>query len=164
MHTFPFFWLQCSSTQLQGVVSWSSRAWKHLNNGLDNGQLVSMSFKKSRNDTYLRLTWSSNTRQWRRLKCSQWYFKINNKECTIPATIDGVLYQDINRPNGVINDHRHTTIVGVCKATSSGSLQSSSYQVSMNVRDCPGASPGADAYSGWISTSTMIVEELCPPQ
>ena len=134
-----------------------------MNSELDNGKLVSMPFKKNRSDTYLRLTWSSNMRQWNQRKCSRWHFKINGSECTDPAPIDGSIYQDINQNGRSLNEHRHGTIVGVCKGTTSGSLQSASYQISMNVKDCP-VYPGGNAYSGWFSTSTMMIEELCPPQ
>ena len=146
------------------MVGWRSKAWWNLSNDLDNGQLVSMPFKKIRSDTYLRLTWSSNMRQYKWNKCSQWYFMINGRECSSPAFIVGNFYHAINlssRPNNTAN--RHSTIVGVCRATSAGTLQSASHQISVHVRDCPGIS-GGDALTGWASTSTMIVEELCPPK
>ena len=152
--------MQCASTR--GVVGWSSKAWKNLNSALDNGQLVSMPFKKSRSDTYLRLTWGSKMRQMDHNKCSQWYFMINGRECSSPASINGNIYHHIylpSRPNN--NAHRHSTIVGVCRATNAGTLRSASYQISMNVRGCPGSISG-DAATGYGSTSTMIVEELCP--
>ena len=156
--------MQCASTR--GVIGWSSKAWKKLNSDLDNGQLVSMPFKKSRSDTYLRLTWSSDMRQYLHHKCSQWYFMINGRECSSPASIVGNIYHRIDSPGSTPNNnvHRHNTIVGVCRATSAGTLQSASHQISMNVRHCPfGYSPG-NAATGWESTSTMIVEELCPPK
>ena len=143
----------------RGVVGWRSKAWKNLYNDIDNGQLVSMSFKKSRSDTYLRLTWSSNLRQYRNGRCNQWYFKINGNECSSPAPVDLSIYQNLGTPHNI---HRHSTVVGVCRATSAGTFRSASYQISINVRDCPGYL-NSDAYSGWLSTSTMMVEELCPP-
>ena len=154
--------LQCYVTH--GLVGWKSKALKSMDNIIDDGQLVSMPFKKSRSDTFLRLTWSSNMRQYLNDKCSRWYFMINGRECSSPASIDGNFYHRIDspsRPNS--NVHRHHTIVGVCKATSSGDLRSASYQISMNVGSCT-LHRGGDAYTGWQSTSTMIVEELCPPQ
>ena len=146
---------QCVSSR--GVVGWNSRVWNSLNSETDVGQIVSMPFKKSRSDTYLRLTWSSNLRQKNRFTCSQWYFLIDGRECTSPAPINA----NIAHNDNVL---RQGTIVGVCKATSAGPLQPTSHQISLNVRYCPGTDPGADTYTGWSSTSTMIVEELCPPQ
>ena len=143
----------------RGVVVWRSKAWKSLNRGNTYGQIVSMSFKKSRNDTYLRLTWSSNLRQYYNGQCSQWYFKINGNECSSPAPVDLNIYQNIG---GAHNIFRHSTVVGVCRATAAGTLQSASYQISVNVRGCPRWTAG-DALTGWSSTSTMMVEELCPP-
>ena len=143
----------------RGVVGWRSEAWKRLSRDVDNGQLGSMSFKKSRSDTYLRLTWSSNLRQYVNGQCSQWYFKINGNECSSPAPVDLNIYQSIGGPHNIL---RHSTVVGVCRATAAGTLQSASYQISVNVRNCLGYST-SDAYSGWLSTSTMMVEELCPP-
>ena len=158
-----FYFFQCVATR--GVVAWSSKAWKALNSEAEVGQLASMSFKKTRSDTYLRLTWSSTMRQMNHNKCSQWYFMINGRECTSPAPINGIIFQFYHNggSSSQVNDHRHTTIVGVCKATSSGDLQSASYQISMNIKDCPSYS-GTEAYTGWQTTSSMIIEELCPPQ
>ena len=150
-----FLAVQCAVNH--GVVGWSSKAWRR-NIDVDNGELMRMSFNKRRSDTYLRLTWSSNLRQYKQQACSQWYFKINGKECTSPAPVDGNVYQEI-----AANTHRHGTIVGVCRATSAGTFPSGSHQISMNVRGCPGWTVG-DADTGWSSTTTMIVEELCPPQ
>ena len=143
----------------RGVVGWRSRAWKSLNNEVNDGQLVSMSFKKSRSDTYLRLTWSSALRQSRNGACSQWYFKINGNECSSPAPVDFTIYQNMRSPHDI---HRRSTVVGVCRATAAGTLRSASHQISINVRGCPGQTAG-NAYTGRLSTSTMMVEELCPP-
>ena len=164
-HHFLRFLIQCASSH--GVVAWSSKAWV-LNSTIAtiaNGQLVSMPFKKSRNDTYLRLTWSSSMRQQLHKKCSEWFFKINNEECSSPASISGLVYHAIEDHGHSHHSyqHRHGTVVGVCQATRSGKLTSSSYEISMNIRDCPGYS-GSKSDTGWRSASTIMVEELCPPQ
>ena len=90
---------------------------------------------------------------------------INGKECTSPAPIDGIVYKYYfnGGVSSQINIHRHATIVGVCKATSSGDLQSATYQISMNINYCRGFSD-TQASTGWQTTSSMIIEELCPPQ
>ena len=151
-----FLAVQCAVNG--GVVGWRSNAWTKLNNDNDNGQLATMSFHKRRSDTYLRLTWSSNMRQEVNHQCSKWYFQINGRECTSPAPVDGNVYQSIDA-----NIHRHGTIVGLCRGTSAGTLQSASYTISIRVGGCPSFHTG-NAFSGWYSTSTMIVEELCPPR
>ena len=75
-------------------------------------------------------------------KCSQWYFMMNGKECASPQPINANIHHQTVLGSQVIlaNIHRHGTIIGVCKATSSGPLQAASYQISMNVRDCSGRS------------------------
>ena len=155
--------MQC--TVHHGLVGWRPTVWPPLYNGINNGQIVNMSFTKSQSDTYLRLTWSSNMRQLVDGKCSQWYFMMNGEECTSPQPINAnIHHQNLSTPGKVANIHRHSTIIGVCKATSSGPLQAASYLISINVRDCPDKRyRDADANTGWASPSTMIVEELCPP-
>ena len=158
--------MQC--TVHGGLVRWRSAVWKPLYSDANNSQIVNMTFTKSRSDTYLRLTWSSNMRQLINDKCSQWYFMMNGHGVrfttnqSMPTYINKLIYPAIaNLPTFTAME----PLSGCVKATSSGPLQAASYLISMNVRDCPGVGRfrGSDAYTGWASPSTMIVEELCPP-
>ena len=145
------------------MISWKSNAWTQISTRV--GKLVSMYFSKSRSDTYLRLTWSSNFRIFGNQKCAQWYFMINGRRCNSPASVEGNFYYGIG---GAIhfNTHRHGTITGICKGTSAGSLSSGNHDVSVWAGQCPRRPDlaGGSLESGWDSTSTMIVEELCPSQ
>ena len=97
-------------------------------------------------------------------RCSQWYFTIDGLECSNPQTINGIVesYVEMGRSHSEL---RQGTIIGVCRGTSVGYIISCSHQVAMNIRNnCNGRHPGGDGYTGWQSTTTLIVEELCPPQ
>ena len=121
-----------------------------------------MSFKKQRDDTHLRLTWTSSTKQNAAEKCNQWYFTIDGRECSNPAPINGNVYLATLSSADI---HRFGTIIGVCRGTSAGNILSGSHQIAMNTRNnCNRQYSGADGYTGWQSTTAVIVEELCPPQ
>ena len=94
-------------------------------------------------------------------QCTKWYFKINGRECTSPAPVDGNVYQNVAAEYSSLA----TALLSVCAEPQvAGTLQSASYQISMSVRHCRAAGlTNGDAYSGWYSTSAMMVEELCPP-
>ena len=102
-------------------------------------------------------------RQWNTDKCSQWYFTIDGEQCTDPAPVNGILCYGGHR----ICFHRHSTIIGVCRRTDAGDIHAGTHQIAMHVGNCQFAPPefnGGDAHTGWLSTTTMLVEELCPPQ
>ena len=102
-------------------------------------------------------------------KCSKWFFKINDEECSDPAPIDLISFyaiHNVTKPRLVL--HRHNTIVGVCRATQkagrSRGLLARNYAITINVTPQCRVHPGGDAFTGWMGTSTLMVEELCPPQ
>ena len=104
---------------------------------------------------YLRLTWSSNMRQPTYNKCHQWYFMINGKECTSPAPINANVYHAIGRGHQN-NGLRHSTVVGVCQATSSGSFKCASYQISVLRETAPViASSLTHIYNLSLTTATF---------
>ena len=159
----PCIQAQCSS--VHGVISWKSRTLIKLNSEHDNATLANMTFQKKRVDSLLRLTWSSDTTQRNNHKCSKWFFKINDEECSDPGPVDSInLYGLHYVARGRLIIHRHTTMVGVCRGTKAGRLVASNYTITINVTPQCKSYPGGDAYSGWQSTSTLMVEELCPPQ
>ena len=66
-------------------------------------------------------------------KCSQWYFTIDRHECSNPAPIDGIVYHAI--ASGLdMDQHRHGTIIGMCRGTSAGNILSGPHQIAMNIR------------------------------
>ncbi len=69
--------------------------------------------------------------------------------------IDGIVFmwegmkQDLHRPR---------VIVGYCKVDKKGPVN-----VALNVGNCPNYGD-ADAYTGWQSSTRIIIEEIEPPQ
>ena len=152
----------------RGVVNWKSRSWVKLGSWTKSGQLVSFSFKKQYSNTHLRLTFTSNYRQIGNSKCAQWDLRVNQQRCSSPGPIDAnLLYHTNSVPNFYFDSPRLGTITGVCKATSSGNINAGTHVISVWVGSCPYQhSPGqglGDVLTGWSCTTSLIVEELCPP-
>ena len=164
---FPCVQAQCSSAY--GVISWKSRAFINMYNESDNSSLASISFKKKKANSWLRLTWSSDATQRLSHKCSKWFFEIDNEECSDPAPVDLISYYALHNIAGAnprVVLHRHSTVVGVCRATKAGRLLAGNYTITLSVTSQCNVfrTQGGDAFTGWQSTSTLMVEELCPPQ
>ena len=86
--------------------------------------------------------------------CNRWYFKFNDTECTKPATIEGVLYAASSTDNPL----RHRHIEGYCNEVPKGHIR-----VGFWIGKCEGYSL-ADGYTGWLSMSRIVIEEVPPPQ
>lgn len=141
-----------------GVVTiepnWRHCAWWQTNDGRDSGQVYSCSFTKEHSDTYLYVSMSSNLRlAGSNAACCRWYFTFNNNECSNPAKIEAVVYA-----NGYssYNLHRPRVFMGYCKGLGAGS-----YSIGLYVGTCSGYGT-YDCYTGWISSSHMIIEEVKP--
>ncbi|XP_046861244.1 collagen triple helix repeat-containing protein 1-like isoform X2 [Xenia sp. Carnegie-2017] len=134
--------------------NWKQCTWKKEDN-LDNGLIKICSFKKKRDNTYLRVFYAGNLRIYNCDGCcKRWYFKFNGKECN--PTIEGVYY--IWKGRGTQNIHRHRQIEGYC-----GYIDKGTINVGFYVGNCHGYS-NADAYSGWNSVSRIVIQEVQPPQ
>jgi len=115
------------------------------------------SFNKIEDNTYLRVAFQGNLRILCTGDCcKRWYFTFNGVECTVPATIDASLYQNVQ--NTYANVHRPGTQEGYCGGISKGIVR-----VGFSVGNCVGGT-NADAATGWSSVSRIIVEEVNPPQ
>ena len=127
-----------------------------INDERDNGQIATIQFTKMFNDTFLKLTHSSNVRTASSpSKIARWFFKINANECVKPAKIDIIMYQGSSD-----NTHIPAVLTGVCESTESSGIAISAggHHISVHV-----ASPnGGDAFSGYASTSFLEVQEICP--
>ena len=87
----------------------------------------------------------------------RWFFTLNGVECTDPAPIEGVIYS-VN--SELVNIHRSSTIKGVCRGTAGGPLARGMYTAALNVGGCPGFNTTYGAYTGYDSTSSVVMEEL----
>ena len=89
-------------------------------------------------------------------KCNRWYFKFNGNECSGPTTIDARIYNDWSSGNP--NLHHHRSFEGYCENLPRGAIN-----VELWVGSCSGLTPG-DAWTGYISVSRIMVEEVAAPQ
>jgi hypothetical protein len=108
---------------------------------------ISIAYDKQEADTPLRLTFSSNMRTYpNNATCCRWAIRVNGNNCGPP--VNGNVYIS---PGG--NYHQHRTITGMCDNIGAGRIT-----VQPWVEQCPGYG-AVDCYTGWQSTSTLIVEE-----
>lgn len=70
-------------------------------------------FYKSHDDTALRVAYQGNLRSMGNHKCSRWYFKFDEKECSGPATIEALIHQIY--PAGTPNVHHNHHLEGYCE-------------------------------------------------
>ena len=82
----------------------------------------------------------------------RWFITFNDIECAIPALIDAIVYQNVN-----LYIVRPVNIEGHCTGMGSGLVR-----VGLHVGQCYGFGI-FDAYTGWISVSRIIIEEVEPP-
>ena len=91
--------------------------------------------------------------------CKRWYFTFDGAECERPMTIDAILYMKQGADEQLQNIHRHRHIEGYCNQIPKGKVR-----IGFWVADCAGEFKDADAFSGWISVSRIVIEEVPPPQ
>jgi len=107
-------------------------------------------FTKNFSDTALHVYWNGALRIASCHDCcKRWYFTFNGAECSVPLSIDGVVYMSQSG-----NLHRVRHIEGHCKGIPKGKVR-----VGFWVGNC--ASYGnADAHTGWNSVSRIYIEEV----
>ena len=88
--------------------------------------------------------------------CKRWFVTFNGAECT-PVPVDVVVYM-YNEDGKLGNLHRPRVIIGHCKIPKSGKVT-----VGFNIGNCPGFG-GSNGYTGWISSTRIMIEEVNPPQ
>eukprot|EP00731_Ephydatia_muelleri_P009476 Em0005g62a len=112
-------------------------------------------FTKLHDHTLLRVTWEGNLRK----KgcngcCTQWVVKIDGEDCTgfekIMTSIYSATDFDVFEP---------TTVSGICYEAGGIPIEAQQHLVTFEVGNCEG-SRIADAATGFLSTSRLIVEEL----
>ncbi|XP_073250856.1 uncharacterized protein [Porites lutea] len=139
--------------------NWKQCVFKSLNDGRDSGLVKECIFKKTSDNTSLRVYWSGQLRIYNCDDCCRrWYFTFNGAECSAPAAIDAVVYMRYGAGRRLDNLYRPRHVEGVCDKIHKGTVR-----VGFWVGTCPGYG-SADAHTGWNSVSRMYVEEIPPPQ
>ena len=120
--------------------------------------LQECTFNKLTSDTSLKVSFQGNLRVSGNAKCNRWYFKINGNECSRPATIEALVFNRWWSGNTNNDQLHHRSFEGYCENIPQGAVR-----VELWVGKCSGQSLG-DAYTGWISVSRIITEEVSRPQ
>ena len=132
-------------------MNWASNA--------ENGQLKSVTYNKTRNDTILRVEFHSSLGQYTNSECSTWYIQFDGVKCSQPAPIQTGVYRYGYGGWNIAP----AEVSGFCRSTSRGELLKGNIQISVHVKQ--GCSSGGNAHTGRASayddTSYLLVEEYC---
>ena len=113
-------------------------------------------FNKLWSDTALKVSFQGVMRVIGDTRCNRWYFKFNGNECNGPMTIEAHVYN--NWSSGNPNLLHHRSFEGFCENISQGAVR-----VELWVGQC-GSQTLGNAYTGWISVSRIMIEEVSRPQ
>ena len=122
-----------------------------------DGQVATMSFNKTRDDTILKLSFFANMFIQGGSTTMRWYFLIDNQECTEPGKVEMTLQRS--------SHSQHYTpgqVLGLCQGTAAGRITQGQHRVAVNVSR---ASPGygrPSTQTNWYSTEFIEIEVLCP--
>ena len=87
---------------------------------------------------------------------NRWYFKFNGNECSGPMTIEAAVLNNWSSGNYYLLHHR--SFEGYCENIPQGTVR-----VELWIGRCIGTTLG-DAYTGYISVSRIMIEEVSGPQ
>ncbi|XP_078368126.1 collagen triple helix repeat-containing protein 1-like [Oculina patagonica] len=138
----------------QASSNWKQCVWNNMDDR-DHGLLKDCLFKKLYDNTALRVFYSGTLGLSCALCCKRWFFTFNGAECSGPMPIDGIFF--IYKASGQ-QPHRVRHIEGYCENIPKGQVR-----VGFNVGNCKGYG-NADAMSGWLAVSRIVVEEVPTPQ
>ncbi|KAM7449917.1 hypothetical protein ABFA07_002289 [Porites harrisoni] len=138
--------------------NWKQCFFKRVDDDKDSGLIKECIFKKTFDNTSLRVFWNGDFRVTNCDDCcNRWYFTFNGRECATPGAIDGIVFVSLGT-KWRKNPHRPRHIEGICEKLHKGTVR-----VGFWVGKCALRKPG-DAYTGWNSVSRIYVEEVSPPQ
>ncbi|XP_065194727.1 uncharacterized protein LOC135826021 isoform X3 [Sycon ciliatum] len=124
----------------------------------DEGQIASVTFRKKHTNTVLKLSYSGNIRTYGAHTAARWYLKIDNRECARPTKIDIIMYQSSDDRTYI-----PAVLTGICESTysSGANIAAGDHTITVHVGRIPGRT-ASDAYTGWLSTSILEIQEMCP--
>ena len=140
--------------------NWKQCTWKDINDGKDVGQVVECPYTKKYDNTALRVVWNGTLRSAYQCNacCTRWYFTIDGKECAKPGAIDAVAYTW--HADGTGTDLHHNRLIeGFCSDNTDGPIKKGDIKIGFWIGTCGGYGV-TDGYTGWNSTSRIIVEEV----
>ncbi|XP_048586440.1 collagen triple helix repeat-containing protein 1 [Nematostella vectensis] len=143
-------------------VNWKQCVWTNINEGKDVGLIKECAFNKHSDSTALRVAFDGDYRVATCVGatcCKRWYFTFNHHECKHPAPIDAVQHHAADISGHNVHEHRH--VEGYCQGIAKGQVR-----VGFWVDSCkfsPHDGP-ADAYTGWMSSTRIVIEEVPGPQ
>jgi hypothetical protein len=130
-----------------------------------------LDFRKERDDTWLRVTYYDDRRNYGTDRVCQWEVRFDNKRCVDPGMVADTVYWDRD-----INHHSGRTLIGYCRANEDGALNAGLHNVKVvlrnssipNLTDSPTGGPsytsGSDCHMGWPQWSgrqfVLEVEEV----
>ena len=119
--------------------------------------LQDCAFNKRQSTSALKVSFQGNLRVLGENMCSRWYFKFNGNECSGPMTIEAIV---VNYWQGIGNPDlpRHRSFEGYCENIPPGTVR-----VELWVGQCRQYGL-ADALTGWISVSRIMIEEVSSSQ
>ncbi|XP_065195229.1 uncharacterized protein LOC135826547 isoform X3 [Sycon ciliatum] len=129
-----------------------------INYSPDKGQITSVTFRKKHTNTVLKLSYSGNIRTATGNTGARWYLNIDNRECARPTKIDIMMYQ-----NSGDNTFVPAVLTGICESTysSGANIAAGDHTITVHVGRLRGYA-ASDAHTGYLSTSILEIQEMCP--
>ena len=165
--------------ECRGIFAWNYYPFVNFRNRKNRANLISIIYKKKREDTTLRVYFESTLGQSLHGGCSEWMVRFNEEDCVQPAPIISLIYNNWssnikknNRPNEL--NVAPAVVSGFCNATvTMEPIEAGDVRISVHVRPClvkkrgPAAViPRGNAHTGTPgnghSTSSLLVQEYCP--
>ncbi|XP_013411528.1 uncharacterized protein LOC106174493 [Lingula anatina] len=133
------------------VVNRQHGWWLNLDNGNNNALIKAFVYNKVYTDSGINVIWSFNCRILGNPNCGRWYVTFNGTACSNPGSIERVMHE--GGPSEA-NWLQPCVLDGICHDIPSGPTS-----VELRTAPCSGYS-GHGMYTGWRSTTNVIVEEV----
>ena len=138
--------------EIPNDAQFAHNAWNALNYGHDATQAlpISVAIDKQDSNSLLEVIFSSSMRTyWGAGSCCRWALRLNGAQCNPP--VNGNVYL-----SPASDPHHIRTITGMCPGIGAGRVT-----VQPWIEQCPGYG-NADCYTGWQSTTSLMVRERNP--
>ena len=121
------------------------------------GDIYTVRYTKKRSDTILRITANFDARNKDHMNsCVRYYITIDGEEC-YPKKLDSILYTYV-APISHVQLHTRQHMTGFCNINSTGEKK-----ITLKLGKCCSNCRFGWPFTGRLSTSMMLVEEVCRP-